>query len=338
MKRFELDEVQADAILEMRLYQLARLEIEKILDERGGEEEAPEGDRGAAREPKRALEAHPRGARRARREVRRRAPHALRGRRRARVRRRGLHRPRGRDRGPHARRLDEARARGEGPDRRRGCARATRSPPSCRARRATAWSLFSTPRHALRAARRRRAGDDRLRRAGAVAPQVRRRRARRGRAPRARGGAPAAGARQALARARGDATPRCSSRPRSGYGFRATPDLSETTRAGRRLARVGEGDEIVSRRAGRWARSSSSRRRAGKMLRFALDEVAELSGPGRGVILMKPSTRRTTASSARSRCRRTATFLAVTPEGGERKLARRRRAGGPARAARARRS
>src|SRR4029450_11493461 len=31
-----------------------------------------------------------------------------------------------------------------------------------------------------------------------------------------------------------------------GYGFRCTPDLSETTRAGRRLARVGGGDEVVS--------------------------------------------------------------------------------------------
>src|SRR5881296_3478704 len=31
-----------------------------------------------------------------------------------------------------------------------------------------------------------------------------------------------------------------------GYGFRTEPDLSETTRAGRRLARVGEGDEVVS--------------------------------------------------------------------------------------------
>ncbi len=30
MKRFELDQIQADAILELRLYQLARLEIEKI--------------------------------------------------------------------------------------------------------------------------------------------------------------------------------------------------------------------------------------------------------------------------------------------------------------------
>ena len=34
MKGFDLDQVQADAILEIRLYQLARLEISKILDER----------------------------------------------------------------------------------------------------------------------------------------------------------------------------------------------------------------------------------------------------------------------------------------------------------------
>ena len=31
-----------------------------------------------------------------------------------------------------------------------------------------------------------------------------------------------------------------------GFGFRATPDLSDTTRNGRRLARVGDGDELVS--------------------------------------------------------------------------------------------
>src|SRR5262249_17551535 len=34
MKGFDLDQVQADAILEIRLYQLARLEISKILEER----------------------------------------------------------------------------------------------------------------------------------------------------------------------------------------------------------------------------------------------------------------------------------------------------------------
>ena len=40
MKAFELDEVQADAILEIRLYQLARLEIEKIRAEQRREAEA----------------------------------------------------------------------------------------------------------------------------------------------------------------------------------------------------------------------------------------------------------------------------------------------------------
>src|SRR5204863_141494 len=72
-----------------------------------------------------------------------------------------------------------------------------------------------------------------------------------------------------------------------GYGFRTTPDLSETTRAGRRVARVGEGDEIVSIEPVTGTTVVVATRR-GKMLRFALDEVAELSGPGRGVILMRP--------------------------------------------------
>src|SRR5262245_1491184 len=70
-----------------------------------------------------------------------------------------------------------------------------------------------------------------------------------------------------------------------GYGFRAEPDLSETTRAGRRVARVGEGDEIVSV-VPVLGKSVVVATRRGKMLRFDLDEVAELSGPGRGVILM----------------------------------------------------
>src|SRR5438874_13371961 len=68
-----------------------------------------------------------------------------------------------------------------------------------------------------------------------------------------------------------------------GYGFRTEPDLFETTRAGRRLARVGGGDQVVSVEpvCGKAVVVATAR---GKMLRFALDEVAELSGPGRGVI------------------------------------------------------
>src|SRR5207253_504459 len=64
--------------------------------------------------------------------------------------------------------------------------------------------------------------------------------------------------------------------------------LPGTTRAGRRVARVGEGDEIVSIEPVLGKMVVVATRR-GKMLRFGIDDVAELSGPGRGVILMRPS-------------------------------------------------
>jgi len=103
-----------------------------------------------------------------------------------------------------------------------------------------------------------------------------------------------------------------------GYGFRASPDLSETTRAGRRLARVGEGDEIVSveRVGGPQVVVATGR---GRMLRFALDEVPELAGPGRGVILMRPDKDdRIVGALALPK---NASFVALSPEGGERTLA-----------------
>jgi DNA gyrase subunit A len=102
-----------------------------------------------------------------------------------------------------------------------------------------------------------------------------------------------------------------------GYGFRCTPDLSETTRAGRRLARVGGGDEVVSIEAieGPAVVIATAK---GKMLRFVADEVAELSGPGRGVILMRPGADdRLVGALALPE---PSTFLAITPEGTERKL------------------
>jgi DNA gyrase subunit A len=105
-----------------------------------------------------------------------------------------------------------------------------------------------------------------------------------------------------------------------GYGFRAEPDLSETTRAGRRVARVGEGDEIVSIEPVLGKTVVVATRR-GKMLRFALDEVAELSGPGRGVILMRPSGEADDRVVGALALPKDATFVAVTPEGGERKIA-----------------
>jgi DNA gyrase subunit A len=72
-----------------------------------------------------------------------------------------------------------------------------------------------------------------------------------------------------------------------GYGFRATPDLSETTRAGRKLARVADSDAVVAVEPVRGPVVVVATER-GRMLRFALAEVAELSGPGRGVILLRP--------------------------------------------------
>ncbi len=72
-----------------------------------------------------------------------------------------------------------------------------------------------------------------------------------------------------------------------GYGFRTLPDLSETNRAGRRLARVGEGDELVTI-AGIMGDTVVCLMSSGRGLRFGLDEVAELAGTGRGVILCRP--------------------------------------------------
>jgi DNA gyrase subunit A len=104
-----------------------------------------------------------------------------------------------------------------------------------------------------------------------------------------------------------------------GYGFRATPDLSETTRAGRRLARVGEGDEIVSVEPVTGPTVVVASRR-GKMLRCALDEVAELAGPGRGVILMRPGTEADDCIVGALALPKGGRFLAVTLEGHERTL------------------
>jgi len=105
-----------------------------------------------------------------------------------------------------------------------------------------------------------------------------------------------------------------------GYGFRTEADLSETTRAGRRLARVGEGDEVVSVEPILGAKVVVATVR-GNMLRFGLDEVAELSGPGRGVILMRPGKDREDRVVGALALASDAKFIAVTPEGGERRVA-----------------
>ena len=129
MKRFKLDEMQADAILEMKLYKLARLEIlviQKELKEKRAEAkrlaELLKSDAkarwGVVRDELDARSAKTYGDKR-----RTSIGGAGRG---GRVRRGGLHRRRGRARGRHPRRLGQARARDQGSDRRPACARATR--------------------------------------------------------------------------------------------------------------------------------------------------------------------------------------------------------------------
>jgi DNA gyrase subunit A len=102
-----------------------------------------------------------------------------------------------------------------------------------------------------------------------------------------------------------------------GYGFRATPDLSETTRSGRKIARVGDGDEVVSIEPirGKTVVVAAS---SGKMLRFPVADVAELSGPGRGVTLMKPDADGRVVGALALGDKET--FLAITPEGTERRF------------------
>jgi DNA gyrase subunit A len=122
---------------------------------------------------------------------------------------------------------------------------------------------------------------------------------------------------QALPGLGAEATPSFLVATAKGYGFRCTPDMSETTRAGRRLARVGGGDEVVSVEPilGPAVVTATAK---GKMVRFVADEVAELSGPGRGVILMRPAADdRLVGALALPE---PSTFVAITPDGGERKL------------------
>jgi len=72
----------------------------------------------------------------------------------------------------------------------------------------------------------------------------------------------------------------------AGMGFFCRPDLSETTKSGRRFGRPKDGDEIivVAAAAGDTITAASA---DGKVLSFPAEELPELSGAGRGVILMR---------------------------------------------------
>jgi DNA gyrase subunit A len=71
-----------------------------------------------------------------------------------------------------------------------------------------------------------------------------------------------------------------------GMGFFCRPDLSETTKSGRRFARTKEGDEVVVVAPAEEDLITAATA-AGKVLAFPAEELTELTGPGRGVILMR---------------------------------------------------
>jgi len=104
-----------------------------------------------------------------------------------------------------------------------------------------------------------------------------------------------------------------------GMGLFFRPDLSETTKSGRRYARVKDGDEIAVAvpAAGEVVTAIT---RQGKLLSFAAKELPELSGPGRGVILMRVDAGDALAGAL---CHgRKDKLLAIGADGSERQLER----------------
>ncbi len=83
----------------------------------------------------------------------------------------------------------------------------------------------------------------------------------------------------------------------AGMGFFCRPELSETTRSGRRFARTKDDDAIVTfaPATGDTITAVSS---GGKVLVFPAEELPELAGAGRGVILMRLDTGETLVGAA----------------------------------------
>ncbi len=74
-----------------------------------------------------------------------------------------------------------------------------------------------------------------------------------------------------------------------GLGFRFEPNVEETTRNGRKIARLSADDEVITVQpvnSGRTVCATAS----GYLLAFPTEEITELSGAGRGVILMRLDT------------------------------------------------
>lgn len=71
-----------------------------------------------------------------------------------------------------------------------------------------------------------------------------------------------------------------------GMGFQFRPSFEETTRNGRKVARLTDNDEVVSVELVSGGRTVCVTA-GGRMLAFPVEDVNELTGPGRGVILMR---------------------------------------------------
>jgi DNA gyrase/topoisomerase IV subunit A len=69
-------------------------------------------------------------------------------------------------------------------------------------------------------------------------------------------------------------------------GLFCRPDLSETTRSGRRFARTKDDDALVTVAPGA-GEVITAVSEGGKVLSFPAEELPELAGAGRGVILMR---------------------------------------------------
>ena len=104
-----------------------------------------------------------------------------------------------------------------------------------------------------------------------------------------------------------------------GRGVFYRPDRSETKKSGRRFARGKEGDEIVTATPAQGDVVSAITRQ-GKLLSFKASQLPELSGPGRGVILMRTDDDDAVVSAL---CHpRKARLLALGSDGAERQLER----------------
>ena len=90
----------------------------------------------------------------------------------------------------------------------------------------------------------------------------------------------------ALPQANGERGPALLLATATGLGFRFQPNFEETTRNGRKIARLSADDAVISIQPAGSGRTVCATA-AGYLLAFPTEDIAELSGAGRGVILMR---------------------------------------------------